>query len=124
MFKSYKVYIQISRDSVTAIDLDTGLKAIRQAEQSFSSTRQILSNFNNAEITVRNTFKDLGIKRSFFAFKVVIQQTEGTEGGLSDIEKRALRDVAEIAGANKVYIAEQERILTLDEALQIIEQKK
>jgi hypothetical protein len=40
----------------------------------------------------------------------VIQQTEATEDGLSDIEKRALRDIAEIAGADKVYIAEQERI--------------
>ena len=124
MFKSYKVYLQISRDQVTAIDLNTGLKVTRKAEQSFSSTRQILSNFNNADITVRNTLKDLGVKRSFFALKVVIQQTEGTEGGLSDIEKRALRDIAEIAGADKVYIAEQERTLTQDEALQIIGQKK
>ena len=124
MFKSYKVYLQISRDQVTAIDLNTGLKVTRKAEQSFSSTRQILSNFNNAEITVRNTLKDLGVKRSFFALKVVIQQTEGTKGGLSDIEKRALRDIAEMAGANKVYIAQQERTLTLDEALQIIGQKK
>jgi hypothetical protein len=66
MFKSYKVYIQISRDSVTAIDLDTGLKTTRRAEQSFSSTRQRLSSFNNAEVTVRNTLKDLGVKRSFF----------------------------------------------------------
>ena len=40
---------------------------------------------------------------------------------LSDIEKRALRDIAEMAGARKVYIAEGEQKLTIAEALSMID---
>ena len=55
------------------------------------------------------------------SLKVVIQQLEGAEGGLSDIEKRALRDIAEMAGAKKVYIVESEQKLSIVDALTIID---
>ena len=90
-FKSYRVYIQVSRDQVIATNLDTGLTVTRRAEQPFSSNRQVVAYFNNADVTMRNALKDLGIKRSFFALKVLIHQTEGTEGGLSDIEKKSAK---------------------------------
>lgn len=124
MFKSFKVYAQISRDKVTAINLDTEVQVVRQAEQPFSSTRQVVGSFNNANTTLQNALKDLDIQKTFSGLKMVIQQTEGTEGGLSDIEKRALRDIAEIAGANKVYLVEHERSLSLNDALEIIKQGK
>jgi len=46
---------------------------------------------------------------------------EDTDGGLTDIEKRALRDLAENAGAGKIYIADGEQLLTNNEALAKIE---
>ena len=62
---------------------------------------------------------DLGIGQTFFSrpLTVLIQQLEGTEGGLSDIEKRALRDLAEMAGGRKVVICEDSRPLTIADAL-------
>jgi hypothetical protein len=124
MFKSYKIYIQISRDKVTAINLDSGEKSIKQAEEPFSSARQIIGSFNHADATVRAAVKELGVKQTFSRIKILIQQTEGTEGGMSDIEKRALRYLAELAGANKVLLVDHERTIPIHEALHLIETEK
>jgi hypothetical protein len=45
---------------------------------------------------------------------------EGTEGGLSQIEIRALRDIAELNGANKVYLVYEDKPLSNQEALSLI----
>jgi hypothetical protein len=120
MFKSSKVYIQVSRDKVKVINLDTGTQVIRKADPPFSGERQVISNFNNADATIRAALKELGVGRSIFGLKIVIQQTEGMEGGLSQVEKRGLQDLAEIAGANKAYLVEHDRELSLNEAFEFI----
>lgn len=51
---------------------------------------------------------------------ILIQQLEGFEGGLSDIEKRALRDLAEMVGANKVFILEQSESVSTEVALDML----
>ena len=124
MFKSHKIYLQVFRNKIVAIDLLTGKRTIEQAVEPYSSTRQTIGNFNNANATLKNALKNLGIKKSFLATKAVIQQMEGTEGGLSDIEKRALREIAELAGADKVYIVEQDRVMSDQEALAVIDANK
>lgn len=124
MFKSSKVYIQIKRNQVTAVNLETGEEVTRIAMKPFSTERVVLASFNPANDTVLAAMSDLRIKKTFMALKVAIQQLEGAEGGLSDIEKRALRDLAEMAGANKVYIVESERKLSTDQALALINARK
>ncbi|HWJ30124.1 MAG TPA: hypothetical protein VNS32_26545 [Flavisolibacter sp.] len=124
MFSSDKVYIQIFRNKITVVDLKTGNQVIRNAAEAFSSVRQVLNNFNTADQTIRSALKDLGMKKRFSGLKIVIQQMEGAEGGLSDIEKRAMRDLAETAGANKVYLVEHERPITTSEAIEIINSDK
>lgn len=46
---------------------------------------------------------------------------EDTQGGLTDIEKRALRDLAENAGVGVVYIIDGEKRLSNEEALTLME---
>lgn len=116
MFKTYKIYIRVKRDQVTVIDLVSGTQVTRDAETPFSSVRNVIGKFNPANETILAALGDLGIRRSG-RISAIIQQMEGTEGGLSDIEKRALRDLAEMAGATKVYLEEGERALTMDEAM-------
>jgi hypothetical protein len=118
MFKSSKVYILVSRNKVKAINLKTGEQVIRSADIPFSGERQVVSNFSHADKTIRAALKELSISRNFSRLKILIQQMEGTEGGLSDIEKRALRDLGEIAGASKVELVEHERELPLNEAFE------
>lgn len=120
MFKSYKIFIQFFRNKVRVINMETGEEVTRPSEIHFSSERQVLSNFSAAAKTVRDALKELGIKNTFLRPKIVIQQAEGAAGGLSDIEKRMLRDLAEEAGANKVYIVDHDRPFSLNDALQLI----
>lgn len=46
-----------------------------------------------------------------------MQQTEGAEGGLSVVEKRALLDVGDQAGGKNVFIVENVSPLSAEEAL-------
>ena len=119
MFKSLRIYIKIRRNNIEVTNLETGASSSKSAVNSFSSIRNVVSNFNNAGETVNATLDDLGIGQTFFSrpLTVLIQQLEGTEGGLSDIEKRALRDLAEMAGGRKVVICEDSRPLTIADAL-------
>lgn len=117
MFKTNKIFIQISRNKITVVNLETGNEVTLMAVEPFSTVRSVLSSFHPATETLLAAKKELGLKRSFFALKAVIQQTEDTNGGLTDIEKRALRDLAENAGVNKVYIADAEWPLSNEEAL-------
>ena len=117
MFQSNKVYIQIYRNRVTIVNLNTGVTATQVAVEPFSTRRSVLSSFAPANKTVRAAMRELGLKWSFLATRGVIQQMEDTEGGLTDIEKRALRDLAEEAGIGIVYIATGELPLSTAEAL-------
>jgi actin-like ATPase involved in cell morphogenesis len=123
MFKTQKVYIQIRRNQITAINLNTGEETSRLAIRPFSTQRIVLASFDPANETVLAAIRDLGLKTTFSSLKVAIQQMEGAEGGLSDIEKRAFRDIAEMAGARKVYIIEGEQRLSIAEALSIIDDR-
>lgn len=123
MFRTQKVYLQIRRNQITAINLNTGEEASRLAIRPFSTQRVVLASFDPANETVLAAIRDLSLKTTFLALKVVIQQLEGAEGGLSDIEKRALREIAEMAGAKKVYIVESEQKLSIVEALSIIDDR-
>lgn len=122
MFKLKSIYIKIKRNHVEVTDLNTGETVTQQAIQSFSSIRNVVSSFNPANETIQSALEKLGLKgRSFLSkMNILIQQLEGLEGGLSDIEKRALRDLAEMAGANKVYILEQSELVSTQIALELL----
>ena len=121
MFRTYRIYIQIRRNKVTVANLDTGTETSIIATEPFSTARSVLSKFNPANKTILAAFRELGIKTSLLKLKAVIQQMEDTDGGLTDIEKRALRDLAEKAGVGKVYIVDGERRLSTSEALAYME---
>lgn len=121
MFKKHRLYIQISRNRITATNLDTGHEVSRLATTPFSTQRVVLARFDPANETILDAIRELRLKTSFATISIVIQQIEGAEGGLSDIEKRALRDLAEMAGAKKVFIAEVENPLSTADAISIIE---
>ena len=88
MFRPVRVYIKLMKDKVEITNLETSVTVSQQALRSFSSIRNIISNFSNAKNTIQAALNELGIKHSLLGpnLKVLIQQLEGTEGGLSDIE--------------------------------------
>lgn len=63
MFKTHKVYIQIRRNQITAINLNTGEETSRLAIRPFSTQRIVLASFDPANETViieetKNYFKN------------------------------------------------------------------
>ncbi len=123
MFQTNKIYIQLFRNKVRVVNLESGVEATTIATEPFSTQRSVLSSFGPADKAVRVAIKDLGLKFSLLKTRGVIQQMEDTQGGLTDIEKRALRDLAENAGVGVVYINDGEQRLTNEEALSFMEKR-
>jgi hypothetical protein len=126
MFKSLPLHIIIRKNYIQVINLETGSLSSKIASNNFSSIRNVVSNFNNANDTIKNCLNELNIKNTLFSrpLLILIQQTEGTEGGLSDIERRALRDLAEMAGGKKVFISEETHPLSVNDALAVLKERK
>lgn len=74
----------------------------------FSSERVAVANFENACITLGELLENKLVKRNYFGvistikFKVM----ELNEGGLSQVEKRAIVDLGQFCKARKVEIIE------------------
>jgi len=110
-------------DKIEITDLNTGRSLIKTSSNHFSNERLVVANFQNAETLVRKGLKELLNLRSFLqpSLKIAIQQMERLEGGLSQVEIRVLRDVAEVAGASHVVVIENGRSLSQHEVLQELE---
>ena len=122
MFKSAKIYIQVFRNKVSAINLETGNEVIVSAIEPFSSERQVLTNFNHVTSTLKTAINQLGVKKNFTGITMVMQQMEDSENGLSDFDKRGLRDIAEAAGAKTIYVITDNKDRPPQEILQIIKE--
>jgi hypothetical protein len=67
--------------------------------------------------------KDLGIIPKFISPTMLIQQMEKLDGGLSDVEVRALRDLGDNAGAIIVKVIGDTNVLPKEEVLLMLHSK-
>lgn len=113
------IYIQLYFNRVAITNLDTGELIEKESAYPFSNSRIIIADFNIAEQLIRDTLKGFSNYRKFPApsYKAVIQQMAALEGGLSAIEIRALRDLAEMSGSAWVKIIEHANPLSREQAL-------
>ena len=121
--KPIPVYIRLFKNRVEITRLDTGRTVSENAVRSFSNDRLVLAHFDNAEQLIRETLDKLLNKKWFLReiFTVAIQQMEQLEGGLSQIEQRALEDLVEHAGAKEVTVIDHGRALTEKEVMRELE---
>ena len=98
----------------TATKLYQNLRA-KTSLTKFSSARLLIAEYNAAQALLSEILKELRLSKR--SLKVLIQQMKELEGGLSETEKRALRDLAEQAGARAVYIVNRTNTMT-DEEIQ------
>ncbi len=116
-FKTDHLYVRLYSNKIEVINLENGQSVIKNADEKFSSSRIVISNFQKADILLRSIIEELGMRRNFFLRrKIVIQQMEKMDGGLSDIEKGALQDLAEQAGAYFVIVLEHTDSLSIEQA--------
>ena len=118
-FKPTPVYLKIYPDKIEVINLKTGASVARSPLQPFSSPRLAVADYGNAEILCRKLAGELGLVRK--PLKVMVQQMQVFEDGLSESEKRVLRDLAEQIGGTTVLIVTDDRWLSNEEALQILQ---
>lgn len=95
-----------------------GNQAYVDAVNPFSHPRVLLADFFIAELLLKKIIQKLsGKKLTLSAPVVIIHPMEKTEGGLTMIEIRALREMALGAGARDVTIYQGEHTLALSEVI-------
>jgi hypothetical protein len=124
LFKTLNLYIKVSKNKIEITNLENSETISEIAINKFSNNRIIIADFISAELLLRSMIKRiLPNKNSFFIrVKVVVQQIEEFEGGLTDIEKRGYRDLCEQVGCIEVHLVQSFKPLTIEEAM--IELKK
>lgn len=116
-FKKIPIYVKIYTNQVEVINLKTGETA--SGREKFSTARIVVSDFNTIELLIRDLVGKVTKKRFFPPqLTIAVQQMEKPEDGLSEIERRALRDMTEQAGGVSVKIVEHNRNLSNEEALE------
>lgn len=97
------------RKKVVAVGREARREATSRADlnigNGFDHPRSILGDFVLAEKALRHAFGQLYKERYFQPSPVVVMHPiEKLDGGLTDIERRALLELAEGAGARKAYV--------------------
>ncbi len=107
--KGERIVLAIGNSASSA----TGEKV--QVVNPFSHPRVLLSDFTVAEKLLQHVFRQMQIRR-FLApiISVVIHPMEKIEGGLTQVEMRAFRELALNAGAREVVIHEGIELPTYD----------
>jgi hypothetical protein len=113
IFQKAPVYVKIYRDKIEITNVNTQQTISKTSNIKFSTNRLLVAEFNIAEILIREILKELGLSRR--TLKVLIQPMEELEGGLSEVEKRVLRDLAEQSGGAVVYIVNRTKPMTNEE---------
>lgn len=111
---------------MTIIDLETGESYTQTALKKFSSSRMVIANFTNAELLIRELIAEIPQSPIPFllGYLMLMQVCEKVEGGLGEIEIRSIKDIGEQAGAIFVEVVEHHRILSNEEALNLLMEAK
>lgn len=121
-FKSIPIYIRLYKNRAKVSRLDNGTTIEKTASTAFSNERIILGDYLVAEEFLKGIIQELIPKKTFSTrFTFILHPLELTEGGLTEVEKRAMRDSAIHVGANEVYISESPIELTPQEVLDNME---
>ena len=99
------IYLRIYKNRVIIRHIESKHQIVIHPEESFTTDRLIVGNFHKAEKAIK-----VGIKRIYqkkwlqFSPKILIQQLEMNEGGLSEVEERILKEIAASVGARSCVV--------------------
>ena len=120
-FKTHPVHIKIYKNRLVICSPET--KVCIKKTGNFSNPRLAIADFELAEKLMREAFIELfpnsGIFSSAPIVAAVVQQFELTEGGISPVERRAMIDSCEHAGAKEVKIIESDKALSYEEVMDV-----
>ena len=119
LFKRKYFYVKFYFNKIEVTNLETGETVSKTSVEKFSTKRIVIADFNSAELLLREIIDSFKTSKNIFKnqFEVLMQQMEEFEDGVSEIEKRAYRDLAEQAGTVKVFLLLHSKKLRNEEAL-------
>lgn len=124
IFKPIPLYLKVSTNRMELSRLDTGQSVAYDARVPFSNERIVFAHFFEAEEHLKAVIRELiGSRTLTPRLKILVQQVERIEGGLSSVERRALIDSCEHAGAYHIKVVEHERPLSGAQALELLNSK-
>lgn len=104
MFSDY-VYVKINKNQFIIRHIKSNYETTVVAHEPFTTNRLLVGNFTNAERLLTEAVKKL-YKGKWFkpAPFIVIHPLSMADGGLSEVEERAIHELAASAGASKVRV--------------------
>lgn len=114
LFKKIPILVKFYFNEIEVCRLDTRSVLKRKAKYKFSTERLVIADFNNAEKQLSELIKEILEHKSLITNRVsmIMQQMIEFPDGISEVEKRAYRDLAEHAGAVEVIVLEHSNELT------------
>jgi len=100
---SNTIYVRIYENRVHIRNTDDRNEIELTASSPFSTERLLVGNFSVAQTLLKKGLK-IVMGKQFFAPAILMHPMEKIEGGLSQVEERVLKDLAIIAGAQKVML--------------------
>ena len=99
------VYVRVKKNQFWVRNLKFEQEATFNADQPFSTNRQLIGQFQLAQELLKRAVKEIS-KGSIFtpSPKILIQPLELIVEGLSQVEERVLKEVAIGAGASRVVV--------------------
>ncbi|MBV1928428.1 MAG: hypothetical protein KUG81_02835 [Gammaproteobacteria bacterium] len=105
LFGKSTVYVKLIENGFILSRAEDGKVIEVKSQEPFDSIRQGLANFIVAESTLSQAMSQLFDNKAWFYHPViVVHQVVKNEGGLSQIEERALRELCFGAGGREVHI--------------------
>jgi len=105
------LYIQIHSNQFTLLDVDSGRQQSIQSPKPFSNQRLAIADFSEADKTLRAYVKEFYDEKLFKPSPIVVMhQRVKTEGGLSEVEERILKELGLSAGGRQVYVWQGEEL--------------
>ena len=104
LFFSNPVYVRVRKNQFRVRNLKSKREASFDAQPPFTTTRLLIGRFREAEQLLERALREMADGIFAQAPQVLIQPLEMSEGGLSDVEERVLREVAIGAGAAKAVV--------------------
>ena len=119
-FKRNTFYIIIYSNKLEVRHIEGKNSIIRSAKINFSHRRSVIDNYEEFELLLKGIIRELIDKKREGPHKFILQVREETMNDLTKVEKRALRDSAEHAGAIWIMIYEGNSVLSDFEILELI----
>ena len=99
------IYIQVYPNRFELRHIESAQSATVSAENPFTTERLLIGQFSQAQLVLNSGMKELNPRKwLIMPPKVIIHPMEMTDGGLSEVEERILKELGMGAGARKVVI--------------------